>query len=113
MKPQKKLKKLSLPKFSSEREEQKFWDAFDLSEYATVDDLEDVMFPNLRPTTKPMSIRMPESMILRLKTSANAIDIPYKALIKKYIADGIKRDNALTAREHPKHRYETKKVTKR
>jgi predicted DNA binding CopG/RHH family protein len=113
MQPPKKQKKLQLPNFSSEREEQQFWDRFDLSEYATVDDLEDVELPNLRPTTKPISLRIPEFTIARLKAKANAIDIPYQALIKKYIADGIQRDDALSAHERPRRTYTAKKQRKR
>ena len=93
MKPQK-SKKLILPEFKNEDEERKFWDKFDLSDYATADDLEDVAFPNLQPTTRSISLRVPEYMIMELKEKANKIYIPYQALIKKYIADGIKRDSS-------------------
>ena len=86
-------KKLILPKFKSEDEEREFWDKIDLADYAEPGDFERVYFPNLRPTTKSISIRMPEYMIMELKQKANAIDIPYQALIKKYIDEGIKRDS--------------------
>lgn len=93
--PSQKHKKLILPKFQNEDAEREFWEKFDLSKYASVEDLVDVSFPNLRPTAKAISIRIPEYMIMGLKSRANAIDIPYQALIKKYIADGMKRDDLI------------------
>jgi predicted DNA binding CopG/RHH family protein len=92
---QKKPKKLILPKFKNEDEEREFWSRFDLSEYASTDDLVDVSFPNLKPTAHSISIRIPDYMLYDIKERANAIDIPYQALMKKYIADGIKRDNQM------------------
>ena len=49
-------------------------------------------FPNLKPTAKSISLRMPNYLLTQVKENANAIDIPYQALIKKYIADGLKRE---------------------
>ncbi|HEX6977522.1 MAG TPA: BrnA antitoxin family protein, partial [Patescibacteria group bacterium] len=48
-----------------------------------------VSFPNLKPTTKPISIRLPEYMIDHLKEKANEIDVPYQSLIKNYIKQGL------------------------
>lgn len=56
-------KKLKLPKFKNEDEERRFWAKLDLSEYYDVSDMEPVSFPNLKPTTRPISIRI-------LRTSA-------------------------------------------
>lgn len=82
-------KPLKLPKFRNEDEEREFWSKIDLSEYYTSRDLERVSFPNLKPTTKPISIRLPEHLINRLKERANEADIPYQALIKEYIQKGL------------------------
>ena len=90
-------KKLVLPKFKNEDAEREFWDKIDLADYAEPGDFERVYFPNLRPTTKSISLRVPVYMIMRLKQRANAIDIPYQALMKKYIADGMDRDSAVVA----------------
>jgi predicted DNA binding CopG/RHH family protein len=105
-------KPLRLPKFKNEDEERDFWNKTDLGDYLEASDFERVYFPNLRPTTKTISIRLPEIMLLELKTRANYIDIPYQALIKKYIADGLARDNAVL-RERPKQYYNTGKARKR
>ncbi len=92
-------KPLKLPKFKNEDEERDFWDKIDLSDYLEPSDFERVYFPNLRPTTKSISIRIPEYMIWELKQKANAIDIPYQALIKKYVADGMIRDAAMARKK--------------
>jgi predicted DNA binding CopG/RHH family protein len=82
-------KKLKLPKFKSEDEERAFWAKLDLSEYYEPSDLERVSFPNLKPTTKPVSIRIPEYLLDRVKEEANEINIPYQSLIKQYIKKGV------------------------
>lgn len=84
-------KKLEIPKFKNEDEERNFWDRIDLAEYFDSDDLQAVSFPNLKPTSRSVSIRLPEAMLLRLKEEANELNVPYQSLIKKYIAEGIRR----------------------
>lgn len=91
----KREKKLVLPKFKNEDEERNFWAKFDLSEYADADDLVSVSFPNLRPTSTPISIRIPNYTLISLKETANSMAIPYQALMKKYIADGLRKDLAI------------------
>ena len=87
-------KPLNVPKFKNEDEERKFWWNLDLSEYYEPSDLEQVSFPNLKPTTRPISIRLPVYMVNRLKEKANAINIPYQSLIKQYITQGLFRKAA-------------------
>jgi predicted DNA binding CopG/RHH family protein len=82
-------KKLKLPNFKSEDEEREFWSKLDLSEYYEPDDLEEVTFPNLKPTTRSIAIRIPEWLIDRVKEKANEINIPYQSLIKQYIKQGV------------------------
>jgi len=82
-------KKLVLPKFKNEDEERKFWWNLDLSEYYEPEDLEEVSFPNLKPTTRSISIRIPEYLLNRVKEQANQINIPYQSLIKMYIKKGV------------------------
>lgn len=78
-------KKLELPKFKNEDEEREFWAKIDLSEYYEPSDLEPVSFPNLKPTTRSISIRLPEYLIDRIKEQANEISVPYQSLIKGYL----------------------------
>lgn len=82
-------KKLKIPKFKNEDEEREFWWNIDLSKYYTADDLEPVSFPNLKPTTHSISIRIPEYLLNRVKEKANEINIPYQSLIKQYIKRGV------------------------
>lgn len=82
-------KKLKLPKFKNEDEERAFWADLDLSEYYDAKDLEPVSFPNLKPTTRSISIRMPEYLLTRLKEQANELCIPYQSLLKTYLKKAV------------------------
>lgn len=78
-------KKLNIPKFKNEDEERDFWAAIDLSEYFEASDFEPISFPNLKPTSRPISLRVPEYIIDRVKENANKLNIPYQSLMKLYI----------------------------
>lgn len=82
-------KPLNRPKFKNEDEERNWWVNLDLSEYFEPSDFERVDFPNLKPSTRPISIRLPEFMLNRLKEKANEMNIAYQALIKVYIKKGL------------------------
>lgn len=78
-----------IPKFSSEKEERAFWQRVDSTEYVDYSHMENWHFPNLKLSSKPITIRLPESMIERLKINAHKMDIPYQALIKKLLFDSL------------------------
>ena len=82
-------KKFALPKFKNEDEEREFWAKHDLSEYLEPEDLQKANFPNLKPTSRSISIRIPETMLYELKVKANKANVPYQSLIKSYIEMGI------------------------
>ena len=82
-------KPIKLPKFKNEDKEREFWSKVDLSDHFEASDFEKVSFPNLKSTTKPISIRLPEHLLNRLKEKANEIDVPYQSLIKTYIRKGL------------------------
>ena len=82
-------KKLRVPKFKNENAERQFWSDVDLADYFKAKDFAPVSFPNLKPTSRSISIRLPEPMLMRLKEQANEMQVPYQALIKKYISEGI------------------------
>ena len=88
-------KPLKLPKFKNEDEERDFWSKLDITDYFEAKDFKRVTFPNLKLTTKPISIRLTTSMIYRLKEKANAINVPYQALIKQYVADGLQKQSSI------------------
>lgn len=82
-------KKLKLPRFKNEDQEREFWGKIDLSEYFEASDFKHASFPNLKPTSQPISIRIPAFVLRNVKQKANEIGIPYQALIKQYIAEGV------------------------
>ena len=82
-------KKLNIPKFKNEDNEREFWSKIDLSECFDSSDFRHVDFPNLKPTSQPISIRIPEFVLRNVKEKANELGIPYQALIKQYIAKGV------------------------
>jgi len=81
--------KKKIPKFSSEAEERKFWQQNDSSEYIDWSDAEEVLFSKLKPSTRKISIRLPESMIEELKLLANKRDVPYQSLLKIFLSERI------------------------
>ena len=85
----KKLKKI--PRFKNEDEEAKFWNTHNSTEYVDWSKARDVIFPNLKPTSRSISIRLPEYIIHQVKVEANKLDVPYQTLMKQYIAKGVKQ----------------------
>ena len=86
----KKLKKL--PEFKNEEEEFEFWSTHDSTEYLDWNKAKRAIFPNLRPTMKLISVRIPVLMIERLKLLANKRDVPYQSLIKILLMRGINEE---------------------
>lgn len=83
----KKLKKI--PHFKNEDEENNFWQRVDSTEYVDWSKAEHWVFPNLKLSTKPITIRITESLLNRFKIKANKLDVPYQALMKQALAKGI------------------------
>lgn len=81
------LKKI--PKFKSEKEEREFWQKVDSTDYVDYSHMENWRFPNLKLSTKPITIRLPQTLIERLKIKAHAMDIPYQTLIKQFIFNNL------------------------
>lgn len=80
-----------IPKFKSEKEEREFWQIHDSTKYIDWSKAERVSFPNLKLTSKPITIRLPQSLIDRLKLKAHKRDIPYQALMKDILFKGISK----------------------
>ena len=81
-----------IPKFTSEKEERKFWATADSTEYLDWNKAKNVVLPNLKPSTKKISLRLPESMIEELKLLANKRDVPYQSLLKIYLSEKISQE---------------------
>jgi len=76
-----------IPKFKNEDEEREFWATHDSTDYFDWDKAERVIFPNLKPTTRTISLRLPNSMLDGLKVAANKRDVPYQSLIKMFLKE--------------------------
>ena len=85
-----KLKKV--PKFKSEKEEFEFWSTHDSTEYVDYSRAKKVLLPNLKPSTRTISLRLPESLIKHLKVLANKRDIPYQSLLKMFLVERVKEE---------------------
>lgn len=83
------MKKIKIPKFKSEVEERAFWSKVNLIDNFGPNDFENLVFPNLKPSSSPISLRLPSHLLVRIKEQANELDMPYQSLMKKYIAQGI------------------------
>lgn len=86
----KKLK--PIPRFKSEDAEREFWAKADTSAYFDWDKAESVIFPNLKPTTKSISLRLPDYLLSRIKEIANSRDVPYQSLMKMFLADRVEKE---------------------
>ncbi len=78
-----------IPEFKNEDEEREFWAEHDSTEYLNWDQAERVAFPKLKPSTKTISLRMPESMLNEIRVLANKRDVPYQSLIKVFLQERI------------------------
>lgn len=78
-----------IPKFKTEAEERAFWESHDSSEYVDWSKASPTSFPNLKPSTKTISLRLPQSLLDRIKVEANKRDMPYQSLIKAWLADDV------------------------
>jgi predicted DNA binding CopG/RHH family protein len=90
------MKRKKLPNFKTEQEEREFWDTHGSEEYVDWDKVAVIHapFPKLKPSTKTISIRLPETMLEELKSLANKNDVPYQSLIKIYLAERIVQETA-------------------
>ena len=76
-----------IPEFANEEEERKFWEQNDSSDYLDWNEAQPVVMPNLKPTTKTISLRLPQHLLDSIKAAANARDVPYQSLIKVWLQE--------------------------
>ena len=91
----KKLKKV--PTFNNEEEEFEFWSTHDSTEYVDWSRAARVSFPNLKPSTRTISLRLPAWLLEELKVLANKQDIPYQSLLKMYLSERVAQERKKTA----------------
>jgi predicted DNA binding CopG/RHH family protein len=75
--------------FASEAEERAFWETHDSTEYVDWRRARSVVLPNLKPTTRTISLRLPQHLLDSIKAAANARDVPYQSLIKVWLQEKV------------------------
>lgn len=83
----KKLK--PVPRFVNEAQERRFWETHDSTDYVDWDKAKRARFPNLKPSTTAISLRLPVSLLEQIKVAANKRDVPYQSLIKAWLAEKV------------------------
>ena len=78
-----------IPKFNSEAQERKFWEKNDSTEYVDWSKAQRVVFPNLKPSTKTISLRLPQHLLDSIKSAANSRDVPYQSLMKVWLQEKV------------------------
>jgi predicted DNA binding CopG/RHH family protein len=81
-----------IPKFESEDEEREFWATHDSIDHVDWRQARVVSFSRLKPSTRTISLRLPESLIENLKMLANKRDVPYQSLLKIFLAERIEQE---------------------
>ena len=81
-----------IPRFKNEKEERKFWLTHDSTEYVDWSKARRAVFPNLKPTYKSISLRLPSHMLDEIKLLANKKDVPYQSLMKVFLAEKVKEE---------------------
>ncbi|VAW51153.1 hypothetical protein MNBD_GAMMA06-1829, partial [hydrothermal vent metagenome] len=77
----------TIPQFANEKEEQLFWEKNYSSDYLDWNKANKVVMPNLKPTTKTISLRLPQHLLDSIKSAAHARDVPYQSLIKVWLQE--------------------------
>jgi len=84
--------KKQVPAFKNEDEERAFWATHDSTDFVEWAQAKRAVFPNLKPSTKTISLRLPESIIAALKLLANKRDVPYQSLLKVFLAEKVEQE---------------------
>ncbi len=82
----------TIPEFASEEEERLFWQTHDSADYLDWSEAKHVKMPNLKPSTKTISVRLPEPLLEDIRMLANKRDVPYQSLLKVMLADAVHRE---------------------
>jgi predicted DNA binding CopG/RHH family protein len=82
-------KRKPVPEFSSESEERAFWESRDSTEFVDWSRSDRVRLPRLKPSTQAISLRLPVSLLERIRIEANKRDVPYQSLIKTWLSEKV------------------------
>lgn len=86
------MTKKQIPTFKNEDDEREFWATHDATEFIDWSKAKRAVFPNLKPSTKSISLRLPESVLVGLKMLANKRDVPYQSLLKVFLAEKVEQE---------------------
>lgn len=85
-------KKKTIPRFEDDTKERDFWAREDSTDYVDWSKGKRVVFPRLKPSTKTISVRLPEILLEDLRYLANKLDVPYQSLLKIYLAERVEEE---------------------
>ncbi|NPA95964.1 MAG: hypothetical protein GXO58_11120 [Thermodesulfobacteria bacterium] len=86
------MKSKNIPQFDNEEQEREFWASNDSTEYIDWSSGERLIMPNLKPSVKTISLRLPETLLNDLKLLANKKDVPYQSLLKMFLAERVQKE---------------------
>ncbi len=86
------MKKKKVTRFKNEDEEREFWSSTDSTDYIDWESAEKIVLPNLKPSLKTISLRLPENFLNELKLLANKKNIPYQSLLKMCLAERVQSE---------------------
>ena len=86
--------KKHIPRFETEEDEREFWASADSTDYIDWDNAQRVVLPRLKPSTKTISLRLPELLLDQLKALAHKRDVPYQSLLKIFLAERVEQEMA-------------------
>ena len=109
-----KLKRVrKIPTFRSETAERAFWETHDSADYVDWSAAKLAVFPNLKPSTETISLRLPAGLLLELKALANKRDVPYQSLLKIFLAERVARERVNDQVAMPADRLRRSKARRR
>ena len=82
-------RKSEAPSFRNEADERRYWESHDSADHIDWTKAERVRMPNLKPSTTSISLRLPVSLLEKIKVAANKRDVPYQSLIKAWLAEKV------------------------
>ena len=82
----------NLPIFENEDQEREFWAKHDSTDYVDWSKADKALFSNLKPTTESISLRLPSSLLIRIKQLANERDVPYQSLMKVFLSERVRKE---------------------
>ncbi|MBA3640884.1 MAG: BrnA antitoxin family protein [Acidobacteria bacterium] len=81
-----------IPRFESEASERAFWETHDTTGLVDWSGATAARFPNLKPSTETISLRLPAGLLAELRILANKRDVPYQSLLKVFLAERLMRE---------------------